>query len=46
VYNLITGKLPVTASVEVNNLFNKNYSIIRSFSMPGRSYRLSIQITI
>jgi outer membrane cobalamin receptor len=46
VYNFITGKLPVTASLEVNNLFNKNYSIIRSFPMPGRSYRLSIQITI
>jgi outer membrane cobalamin receptor len=46
VYNFITGKLPVMASFEVNNLLNKNYSIIRSFPMPGRSYRLSIQITI
>jgi vitamin B12 transporter len=46
VYRFINGKTPVTASAEINNLFNKNYSIIRSFPMPGRSYRLSIQITI
>jgi vitamin B12 transporter len=46
VYNFINGKTPVQASFEVNNLFNKNYSIIRSYPMPGRSYRLSIQITI
>ena len=46
VYKFVTGKLPAVASFEVNNLFNKNYSIIRSYPMPGRSYRLSIQITI
>jgi vitamin B12 transporter len=46
VYKFITGKLPAVASFEVNNLFNKNYSIIRSYPMPGRSYRFSIQITI
>ncbi|MBD1392119.1 TonB-dependent receptor plug domain-containing protein [Mucilaginibacter glaciei] len=45
-YKFVTGKLPVSASVEVNNLFNENYAIIRSFPMPGRSYRLSFQITI
>jgi len=46
VYNIINRKIPVQASFEVNNLFNKNYSIIRSYPMPGRSYRLSLQITI
>jgi len=46
VYKFISGKTPVTTSLEVNNLFNKNYSIIRSYPMPGRSYRLSFQITI
>nr|WP_067059789.1 TonB-dependent receptor [Mucilaginibacter sp. L294] len=46
VYNFIKGKTPVQASLEVNNLSNKNYSIIRSYPMPGRSYRLSLQITI
>jgi vitamin B12 transporter len=46
VYKFITSRMPVQASVEINNLFNNNYSIIRSFPMPGRSYRLSFQITI
>jgi outer membrane cobalamin receptor len=46
VYNFISGKIPLQASFEVNNIFNKNYSIIRSYPMPGRSYRLSLQITI
>jgi len=46
VYRFISGRIPMLASLEVNNLFNQNYSIIRSFPMPGRSYRLTIQITI
>lgn len=46
VYNFIHAKMPVQASFEVNNLSNSNYSIIRSYPMPGRSYRLSLQITI
>lgn len=33
-------------SAEINNLFNKSYAFIRSYPMPGRSLRLSIQITI
>jgi vitamin B12 transporter len=39
-------KLPVSSSVEINNLFNTNYAFIRSFPMPRRSFRLSMQITI
>lgn len=46
VYNFLLKSKPVTASVEVNNLFNANYAVIRSFPLPGRSYRLSIQIKI
>ncbi|AMR33011.1 hypothetical protein A0256_17090 [Mucilaginibacter sp. PAMC 26640] len=46
VYRLMSGHIPLLASIEVNNLFNKNYAVIRSFPMPGRSYRFSIQITI
>lgn len=37
---------PVSLSAEINNLFNRSYSFIRSFPMPGRSIRLSIQINI
>lgn len=33
-------------SAHVNNLFNQQYQIVRSFPMPGRSYLFSIQITI
>jgi vitamin B12 transporter len=46
VYNFLAGAKPVTASFEVNNLFNKNYAVISSYPMPGRSYRLTFQITI
>ncbi|WP_374949720.1 TonB-dependent receptor plug domain-containing protein [Mucilaginibacter sp.] len=45
-YQLKSGKAPVGLALELNNIFNNNYSIIRSYPMPGRSYRLSIQITI
>ncbi|RYZ99201.1 MAG: TonB-dependent receptor [Sphingobacteriaceae bacterium] len=41
----IQGK-PVLTAVEVNNIFNKNYSVIQSYPMPGRSLRLTFQITI
>jgi vitamin B12 transporter len=33
-------------SIEVNNLFNKSYFFVQSYPMPGRSVRLSVQITI
>lgn len=46
VYNFLINKLPVMASAEVNNIFNKNYSIINSYPMPGRSFRFTFQITI
>ena len=38
--------LPFSSSIEVNNLYNQQYALIRSFPMPGRSYRLSIKVTI
>lgn len=46
VYHFKLNKYPVVASAEVNNLFNKGYVIVRSYPMPGRSIRLSFQITI
>jgi outer membrane receptor protein involved in Fe transport len=46
VYRFLTKHTPVMASFEVNNIFNKYYSVIRSYPMPGRSYRISLQITI
>jgi vitamin B12 transporter len=37
---------PITLSAEVNNLFNTNYVVVQSYPMPGRSFRISFQITI
>lgn len=37
---------PLTLTAEINNIFNLNYSIIRSFPMPGTSVRLTIKTTI
>lgn len=36
----------LTTSLEINNLTDTDYAFIRSFPMPGRSYRFSIQISI
>ena len=40
-YNI--HKLKFTA--EVNNLFNKNYDVVLSYPMPGRSYRFTLSIS-
>lgn len=45
-WRFLINKLPVATSLEVNNLENVNYSILKSYPMPGRSFRLSMQITI
>lgn len=36
--------LPI--AVQCNNLFDKEYALIRSFPMPGRSYRFTIQFSL
>lgn len=38
--------VPVSSALEVNNLNNQQYALIRSFPMPGRSYRVSLSITL
>ncbi|QXV64398.1 TonB-dependent receptor [Mucilaginibacter sp. 21P] len=45
-YNTSFEYLPLRLSVEANNIFDKYYAIIQSYPMPGRSYRLTMQITI
>ncbi|WP_017257618.1 TonB-dependent receptor [Pedobacter arcticus] len=37
---------PIMLSAEVNNIFNLNYDIVRSFPMPGTSIRLTLKTTI
>ncbi|HJP64402.1 MAG TPA: TonB-dependent receptor, partial [Mucilaginibacter sp.] len=46
VYHFTISKSPITASFEVNNLFDKSYYIIQSYPMPGRSFRISLQVII
>ena len=38
------AKLNVTANIEVLNLLNKNYEIVKNFPMPGRSVRGTLKI--
>ena len=37
-------KLDITANVEVLNLLNKNYEIVKNFPMPGRSVRATLKV--
>ena len=46
VYRSTIKKFPVSATFGLDNLFNKNYVVVQSYPMPGRSYKLSFQITI
>lgn len=46
VYNFLKGYKPLRIEGGINNVFNTSYSVVRSFPMPGRSFRLSMQITI
>lgn len=38
--------LPVMLSAEINNVYNQSYVVVRNYPMPGRSVRISLQITI
>ncbi|MGN6181496.1 MAG: TonB-dependent receptor domain-containing protein, partial [Mucilaginibacter sp.] len=46
IYRFKAYKKPVELSAHAQNLFNENYEIVHSFPMPGRSYLLSVEITI
>jgi vitamin B12 transporter len=46
VYKSSYKHCPVTLSAAVNNIYNKNYVVVQSYPMPGRSFRFSFQITI
>jgi vitamin B12 transporter len=45
-YKFLEKNKPVMLSAGVDNVFNSSYVVVRSFPMPGRSARISIQITI
>lgn len=46
VYKFLEKGKPVSLSATINNVFNTSYEVVRSYPMPGRSIRLSFQITI
>ncbi len=46
IYKLSVGSKPAVFSAHIDNLFNRQYEVVRSFPMPGRSFLLSFQITI
>ncbi len=46
IYKIAGLKVPAVVTAHVNNVFNESYVIVRSYPMPGRSYLLSLQITI
>jgi outer membrane cobalamin receptor len=43
-WRLHAGKSEIKCTVEVNNLFNQYYDVIATFPMPGRSYRLTVEL--
>lgn len=45
-YRFGAGTSQWIVSAEISNVFNKPYAYVRSFPMPGRSFRFAIQISI
>ncbi len=41
-YKKVNSKI----NIEINNLFNQNYDVIRYFPMPGRSFRIALSVKI
>ncbi|MDR1877595.1 MAG: TonB-dependent receptor [Flavobacteriaceae bacterium] len=39
-------KLKLKVALEVNNILNRNYDIVLNYPMPGRNYRISVQMNI
>ncbi|MDB5124059.1 MAG: hypothetical protein JWP94_2188 [Mucilaginibacter sp.] len=46
IYKLIFNNRDAAISLNLNNLFNTNYVVVRSFPMPGRSFILSFKTKI
>ncbi|MGB9664475.1 MAG: TonB-dependent receptor [Ignavibacteria bacterium] len=45
-YNFKILSLRFSTQLLIQNLFNKSYQLIQSFPMPGREYRLTIQMEV
>lgn len=44
-FNIIK-RIDMTAQLEVNNIFNQQYEVIRNYPMPGRNFRLTLRVMI
>lgn len=45
-YNFNVYKVGMRLSVEVNNLLNQQYEVIRNYPMPGRNFKVTMNIMI
>lgn len=45
-YDFTLFNFKITSQLLIQNLFNKSYQLIQSFPMPGREYRLTIQMEV
>lgn len=44
--SLTLNKLPLKVTLEVNNLFNQQYEVVRNYPMPGTHFKLILNIKI
>lgn len=44
--NMVLGKTQIKAKVEILNVLNERYAIVKWFPMPGRSFRASLQLDL
>lgn len=45
-YRFLLRKTSLKATLEVNNLLNQQYEVIRNYPMPGRNFKLIFQVDI
>jgi outer membrane cobalamin receptor len=45
-YNVLKGRNELTASLHIQNIWNKNYQVMHDFAMPGRSIKFSLFYTL
>jgi outer membrane receptor protein involved in Fe transport len=45
-YRLPLKRVAMKALLEINNLFNQQYEVILNYPMPGRNFRVSLQLDI
>lgn len=46
VWNFSLEKFLCRTAIEINNIFNQDYEVIRNYPMPGRNYKLTFKLNI